>query len=159
METVTIEDMYVSFRKNVFSVCQRLLGDPAEAEDAAQEVFVRTMVRGRALPTPIDARRYLYRVAENHCFNLLRRKRRAQRAPSLESGLVPSGEQRLADRQILHVLERVCGPRDLVIARLCWLEGLSNEEAAALCGCTRRTIYNRLRRIARAAELLDTEVD
>lgn len=48
------------------------LGDAAAAEDAAQDVFVKAL-SSSAMPDAL--RPWLYRIARNHCLNLLRSRR------------------------------------------------------------------------------------
>jgi RNA polymerase sigma-70 factor (ECF subfamily) len=65
-------------------VCERLLGDPVAAEDAAAEAFVRALVRWpklRAHPNP-DA--WVLRVASNIALDQLRKQRR-ERPPGRPS--------------------------------------------------------------------------
>lgn len=48
------------------------LGDAAAAEDAAQDVLVKAL---SAKATPDALRPWLYRIARNHCLNLVRNRR------------------------------------------------------------------------------------
>ena len=57
---------------------QENLGDAAAAEDAAQDVLVKAL---SARSVPESVRPWLYRIARNHCLNLLRSRRvRAEQA-------------------------------------------------------------------------------
>jgi RNA polymerase sigma-70 factor, ECF subfamily len=61
-------------KRAVFGLCVRLLRDPEESRDAAQETFVRAY----AAVTTYDAAQpfapWLLRIARNHCLDLLRRR-------------------------------------------------------------------------------------
>ena len=59
----------------VLAVCQRMLGNRAEAEDATQEVFVKAYHQAGRLEPRGQVYTWLYRVAMNHCLNQLRRRR------------------------------------------------------------------------------------
>ena len=59
----------------VLAVCQRMLGNRAEAEDATQEVFVKAYHQAGRLKPRGQVYTWLYRVAMNHCLNQLRRRR------------------------------------------------------------------------------------
>jgi RNA polymerase sigma-70 factor (ECF subfamily) len=67
-------DLVRRYQASVFSVCYRLLGDSAEAEDLAQEAFLRAF---RRLGTYDDGRPFgpwMRRVAANLCLNALQRR-------------------------------------------------------------------------------------
>lgn len=65
----------------VVGLAHRMLGDGAEAEDVAQETFLRFWREARRWRdgTPIGP--WLYRVAHNLCLDRLRRRRRRAEAP------------------------------------------------------------------------------
>ena len=81
----------------VLALCGRMLGNAADAEDAAQEVFLKVW-QGAASWRP-DARfsTWLYRVALNLCHDKLRRRRpqvELDELPELPDH-APAAEQRL----------------------------------------------------------------
>lgn len=63
-------------RTDAFRFCYRYLGSVQEAEDAAHDVLIRLW--GAEWPTG-SLRAYLFRLARNHCLNLLKRRRRSGR--------------------------------------------------------------------------------
>src|SRR5512140_1739725 len=70
------------YQSTVYSVARRMLGDEAEAEDAAQETFVRAF---RQLRTYDPHRRFepwLLSITSHYCVDRLRRRRFA--GPSLD---------------------------------------------------------------------------
>jgi RNA polymerase sigma-70 factor, ECF subfamily len=75
--------VYTQFAPAVYRFCRRTMPSPEDAEDATSEVFLK--VRGKL--DQYDASRpfqaWLYRVAANHCWDLLRRRRVRQ---DLETG-------------------------------------------------------------------------
>lgn len=88
--TVDFDSLYRSHYRRVFGLCLRLLGRHAQAEDAAQEVFVRAY---RALDRydpdqPFSA--WVLGIASNHCIDLLRRRRR-------EPGLFDDPDSEIAE--------------------------------------------------------------
>jgi RNA polymerase sigma-70 factor, ECF subfamily len=71
--------LYREFHPGVLRLCQYMLGSREEAEDAANEVFVRLP---RAIETYDNNQpfsRWLTRVASNYCVDLLRMRRSEQR--------------------------------------------------------------------------------
>lgn len=61
------EALYRRHRARVARLCQLLLLDPAEAQDVAQEVFVRLLRAREAGTLPADWGPWLSRVAVNAC--------------------------------------------------------------------------------------------
>ena len=60
----------------ITSLAQRMLGDPAEAEDVAQEVFVRAWKQATDWrPGPAKFDTWMHRVALNLCYDRLRKRR------------------------------------------------------------------------------------
>lgn len=76
-------EIYTQFAPGVFRFCRRAMPSREDAEDATSEVFLK--VRGKLdqydSSRPFNA--WLYRVAANHCWDLLRRRRVRQ---DLETG-------------------------------------------------------------------------
>lgn len=59
----------------VFGLARRLLGNPQEARDAAQETFVRAIAHLGEFNPGLSFRSWLFAIAANHVRDLLRRRR------------------------------------------------------------------------------------
>jgi RNA polymerase sigma-70 factor (ECF subfamily) len=131
---------------------------PAAARDATQEAFVRVLAHGVSLPREEEALRYLYRVATNVCLNLLREQNVHTRAvPTLAARTLHTGsaEAGLADREFVSAVLERCGEGGAQVAVMHYLDGMTQVEIAEVLGITRRTVFNRLHKLARVAgELL-----
>jgi RNA polymerase sigma-70 factor (ECF subfamily) len=146
----------------VIALCRRVLSNPSQAEDAAQEVFIKVYgalprFRGDSAFTT-----WLYRLATNHCLDI-RRQNKRQRAESLDAVINEEG-QTLASLltestdSILKIeqtdlIERLLSAmpsesRDLLVLREA--EGLSYQELADVFEISLEAVKSRLRR-ARAA--------
>jgi RNA polymerase sigma-70 factor (ECF subfamily) len=125
-----------------------LLGNPADAEDALQEVFIRALrardgFRGESSPMT-----WLYRISTNHCLNILRagRRRRAgmqKRAAdvSFETHTPPESVEDLAViREILPSFDR--DVQELAV--LYFVDGMSQQEVANETGLSVPTVRKRL---------------
>jgi RNA polymerase sigma-70 factor, ECF subfamily len=149
-----LADLYAKYAPAIYAHCRRFLQSPAAARDATQEAFVRVIARGVVLPREEEALRYLYRVSTNVCLNLLREHNvhtRAAPALAANTAHVPSAESGLADREfVTEVLER-CGEGGAQVAILHYLDGMSQVDIADTLGITRRTVFNRLRKLSRVA--------
>jgi RNA polymerase sigma factor (sigma-70 family) len=133
----------------VWGACRRLLADYHEAEDAFQAVFV---VLARKAPSlgggPLGP--WLYKVARDAALQAKRcsaRRGASQVRPRCEPAAhdAPELERRERDAALDEELGRLPERlrRPLV---LCYLEGLTNEEAARRLGCPKGTVLSRLSR-------------
>jgi len=79
--------IYTQFAPGIFRFCRRAMPSREDAEDATSEVFlkVRSKLDQYDLSRPFNA--WLYRVAANQCWDLLRRRRVRQ---DLETGDIES---------------------------------------------------------------------
>ncbi|HEX2675716.1 MAG TPA: sigma-70 family RNA polymerase sigma factor, partial [Polyangiales bacterium] len=62
--------LYRSYRDRMVGYCMRLLGDLAQAEEAAQDVFLKLYGARASYQPQSRFSTYLYRIATHHCWNL-----------------------------------------------------------------------------------------
>jgi RNA polymerase sigma factor (sigma-70 family) len=141
MNDQMLSELYSSYGHLVFQRCLRLLGDPADAEDAMHDVFVRAhRARGPSRSTLI----WLYRVATNCCFDRLRSRRRLQRhdatSPRDEAVVEANADRQAVVAMVLRQVDHVTCEMGL----LHHLDGLTQEEIAHECGYSRRTVGKKL---------------
>ncbi|MFH1231382.1 MAG: RNA polymerase sigma factor [Planctomycetota bacterium] len=67
--------LVIRHQASVLNVIYRFIGDRAEAEDLAQEVFIRIWQSRKQYEPLAKFTTYLYRIATNVCLNYVRRKR------------------------------------------------------------------------------------
>jgi RNA polymerase sigma factor (sigma-70 family) len=131
----------------VWSVCQRVLRNTPDAEDAFQATFLVLARKAKSIRKPELLANWLYGVAN----------RTARKAKGL------AASRRVAEGKVVAVLETVTtSDPDLAVVLedevsrlpdkfrapfvLCYLQGLTNEEAARRLGCPTGTILSRLSR-------------
>ncbi|UPT72796.1 MAG: sigma-70 family RNA polymerase sigma factor [Elusimicrobiota bacterium] len=148
----------------VRALCEATLGGPAEADDAAQETFLKAH---RSLGR-FDGRSafatWLHRIAVNHCLDVLRAASR-RRSESLDAlleadgaalGLALSEESPAKALEARDTAERLLArlnPEQRLALTLRETEGLSYEEIADAMSCSLDSVKARLRRAR--AELLE----
>lgn len=150
----------------VLNLARRMLCDPVEAEDVAQETFLRAW-KAAATWRPGKARfdTWLHRVALNLCYDRLRLRRRAggeppdraDEGPGPERGLHAADVGRRVEAALAALPER---QREAVV--LVHYQELSAADASALMGVSieaLESLLSRGRRALRAAlaDLRDTE--
>jgi RNA polymerase sigma-70 factor (ECF subfamily) len=146
--------LYQKYAPAIYAHCRRMLQSQAAARDATQEAFVRVLTRGPQFPNDDDGLRYLYRVSTNVCLNQIRElKVHTRAAASLRVRPSSSGsmEGRHVDRDFVAAVLDRCGEAGARVAVMHYVDGMSQVEIAEVLGITRRTVFNRLRRVARIA--------
>jgi RNA polymerase sigma-70 factor, ECF subfamily len=149
-------------------LCERLLGSPEEARDAAQEVFLKVFRKAGAAEPRGQVSTWLYRIAVNHCLNQLRRRRLVRflglgggeegvlvDPPDEAPGPAAALEARRRWQEVRSAIARLPANQRSVLV-LVRLEGLSYRETAEVLGITEGAVESRLvramRRLAAAQE-------
>ena len=145
----------------IYSVCYRLAGEPAAAEDLAQEAFLRLYRTLDKFRPDAELRPWLYRLTANVCLDALRRREAATTPLDVlaEAGAEPSVER--PDEQpevaLLRREERLDVQRALLqlpadyraALVLRYLEDLSYREIADALGVPVSTVETRIFRAKR----------
>ena len=124
----------------------RILGNWADAEDVAQEVFLRLHRNGLAFVNDAAAGGWLYRVTVNLCVDRTRSLRPSQELPELVSG------ERSAEGAVLlqEMKQRLMGALATLPAKeraavvLREIEGLSTAEVAEALGSSEVTVRSQI---------------
>jgi RNA polymerase sigma-70 factor (ECF subfamily) len=148
-------EAYRTFGPAVYRRCLRLLRDREAAKDATQEVFVKLVRDLSRLQEPEVALPWLYRVATNHCLNLIRNAGRRGEEPMGELELSSAAPASFTDRHLAaSVLSRFDeGTQAVAVGVL--VDGMGHEELAGVLGISRKTVERRLARfLERARELI-----
>ena len=147
----------------VLGLCLSMLGGRAQADDAAQEVFLKAYQSLDKFKGSSALSTWLYRIASNHCLDLLRKEAR-QKAESLEAilegegGAVerllsePDQQRRAEDADLIERVLRALPPDYRLILTLREIEGLSYEEIMEAMDCTLDSVKARLRRARESLE-------
>lgn len=64
-----------AYQRPVFNLTYRMLGNPEEAEDAAQETFLRAYSRLHQYKPSHKFSTWIFSIANNHCIDRLRKRR------------------------------------------------------------------------------------
>lgn len=139
----------------LLALAGRMLGEPAEAEDVAQEAFVRAWRQaGRWRPGQARFDTWLHRVTLNLCYDRLRRRRETPMdappetiddGPAPDRGLQAQDVGRRVEAAMRNLPDR---QREAIV--LCHYQELGNIEAAELMGVTVEALEGLLGRGRRA---------
>ncbi len=133
-------------KRAVFGLCVRLLRDPEESRDAAQEAFARAYAALDAYDPAQPFAPWVLRIARNHCLDVLRRRvPEAQRleldaepdegAPrELADPAAPRGDDVIERRELAGALERAVAalpPNYREVVHLFHVEHMAYKDIAA----------------------------
>jgi len=133
----------------VLGVCQRILGEGADAEDAFQATFLVLIRRADSIRRKESVASWLYGVASRTALKArteLARRRRQE--GQVMPGHAADGTEEVAWRELRPVLDEELGrlaEKYRVPVLLCYLQGRTYEEAARQLGWAVGTLSTRLR--------------
>ena len=158
------------YQTPVYNLTYRMLGNPMEAEDAAQEAFLRAYTHLRRYNTERSFKTWLLSIASHYCIDRLRRRRinwmpLEDEIAEAES-LAPNSPNPVAvtirhehEREIQQKLECLV-PLDRAAITLRYWYDYSYEEIAETLDLTVSAVKSRLHRSRKAmAEMLSTDGD
>lgn len=142
-----------AYQRPVFNLTYRMLGNNEEAEDAAQETFLRAYSRLGQYDPEMKFSTWLFSIANHHCIDRLRKRRATHISiddnPVLENleEDSPQPEHRAMDEERSTEMQALLGQLDpdyrtpLVLR---YWEDMSYEEIAAAMGTTVAAVKSRL---------------
>ena len=153
-ETAAFEELVITYQHRVFGVALRMLGNAAEAQEVAQEAFLRAH-RGLAeFRGDAKLSTWLYAIAARLCLSRLgEAHRRLVRADETALARVPDPEADPArhleederEAALRRAITELSDDRRMVVV-LRDLEGLPYEEIAEILGLELGTVRSRLHR-------------
>jgi RNA polymerase sigma-70 factor (ECF subfamily) len=145
----SLEFLFQEYHDLVFRAAYRVTGNPADAEDVLQTVFLR-LARSKQLPDPGGtAASYLHRAAVNAAIDVIRSPRVSRSVsleetePFLQQDPSSGPDHRLLSAEIHTCLRRAVAylnPRDAEIFLLSTFEGYGNKEIAEMLGIPQTSV-------------------
>ncbi len=159
------------YKRSVYAVCYRMLGNAQDAEDAAQEAFVKAINNLDSFDVERPFRPWLLRVTSNLCIDRLRRRKPTVSLDGMgedgawewKAGSAVNPERQLITQQrqtLVRDLLETLSPTDRSLVTLFYWEDLSYAEIADATGLTISAIKSRLYRARRglAEQLIEEKV-
>jgi RNA polymerase sigma factor (sigma-70 family) len=150
----TWEEIVRAHSTRVYRLAYRLTGNPHDAEDLTQEVFVRVF-RSLSSYTPGTFEGWLHRITTNLFLDSARRKQRirfeglADEMAHRLAGSEPTPAQAFDDTHLdddVQAALKALPPEYRAAVVLCDIEGFSYEEIAATLGVKLGTVRSRIHR-------------
>jgi RNA polymerase sigma-70 factor (ECF subfamily) len=148
--TEPLNDAYRRYFPLLRGKCRRMLRTAAEAEDVAQEAFVRLQESGLldrgAFGDPKQVCAWLYKTSTRLAIDRLRRPTLAAIEEAPDCRVTVDEDACLDARRSLFRIAKTADGDALEAAVLCRLDGLGQDEAARVLGCSERTVRRLLAR-------------
>jgi RNA polymerase sigma-70 factor (ECF subfamily) len=140
--------LYRSAYPRVYRTLTAILGDPAEAEDCAQDAFVKAFQAWKRWRPDAPAEAWVHRIAVNRAISYRRRARLRTVGELLRRIGRPAGSPdpaQVATRPDLLTALQSIPPKLAAAIVLRHYHGYNNREIAAAIGVSERTVNKRLR--------------
>ena len=157
-------DLIRQYHKKVMGYCLSMLSNHTDAEEAAQDIFVKAFRSLDRFKGNSSFSTWLYRITANHCLDILR-KRNRRKTVSLEALLDQEGDHiqrlfstgptaafRMEDRQLVEQILSTLSGDYRTILTLREVDGLEYQEIAGILGCSLDAVKGRLARARRALQ-------
>jgi RNA polymerase sigma-70 factor (ECF subfamily) len=163
-DQAAFQELVERYQGAVYNLAYRMLGAPEEAEDAAQEIFVRIYRQLARYDRSRKFSTWVLAIATNYCIDQLRR-RRLQLVPleniipwarAREAGPEREALDREASDELQTLLRRLPEKYRAVLILRYW-EELSCAEIGEVLGVPEGTVKTQLHRARKALERLMTE--
>src|SRR5215470_10726646 len=139
-------ELYREYAPAIFRFCRRAMPTREDAEDATMEIFMKLKGKLNQYDTTRSFTAWLYKVAANHCWDILRRRkiRQDKETEDVESVPLEHPEPNQLDRmieqstsdQVRHALARL-GPRARMALVMRYYSDMSYDEIADALGVRR----------------------
>lgn len=151
-------DLVRSYHKKVLGYCLSMLNNRTDAEEAAQDIFVKAYQALARFKGDSSFSTWLYRITANHCLDILRKRNRrktvswdalvekeGERMHALVSANDP-GASRLEDRQMADRILSTLTEDHRTVLTLREQDGLEYQEIAEILNCSLDAVKGRLAR-------------
>ncbi len=136
----------------VYNLCYRRLGNVDEAEDAAQEIFLRVYARLDSYDDRRQFSTWLFSIASNYCIDRLRKRQPAFVSWDLVKDSCPDGGRTQPEKVLLkaeateevQALLKTLNPDDRRVVMLRYWTTLSYQDIAETLGTTVSAIKSKL---------------
>ncbi len=149
------EDLVNEHQREIISFHYRFVGNLADAEDLAQETFIKAYKKINTLKDHKKAKSWLYSIARNTVIDFFRKNKNKEIALSdallenIATTTATAYQEKAISNEISKELDR-CIDRlvkeDRAIVRLLYYEGFSYKEIADLLNINENTLKSRLHR-------------
>jgi RNA polymerase sigma-70 factor (ECF subfamily) len=146
--TLELEEMFRAYHKMLYRTAYSLLGNPTDAEDVPQTIFLRLLRTGMNPDLQRNPKGYLYRAAVNQSLNIVRSRKRESSSNDVYGIEIPdrvlAPDAAEDDHRRLAEAMSELAPEMAQILLLRYAHNASGFEIARLMGISRGSVHVRL---------------
>ncbi len=154
-ELKKFEEVVNDYQKTIINFHYRFIGDKFEAENLAQETFIKVYLKFQTLKDPKKMKSWIFSIARNVVIDFFRRNKNREIAFGneivanyIEATSADFGQQ-VDNDEISHELDKCIdqlSPQDKMMIKLLYYEGFSYNEISKLLKINQNTLKSRLHR-------------
>ncbi len=141
----------------LMSLARYMLGSDAEAEEIAQESFLKLWKQAKNWqPERALIATWLRRVASNLCIDRLRQRRTTSLGPQDDQPIAPTQQRNLEEKHLTHRVNQALDQlpeRQKLALTLCHYQGLSQQEASVVMEISEHALESLLARARRGLKI------
>ncbi len=138
-----LETLYVQCAPVVYRRARKLLGRDDDAWDAVQEAFESMIKHSDDFRREANPMTWAYRITTNICLNVIRGRGFREPVAELDDAAHATEASELGGLEARNLLQRWVAhlnERELTVATLLFIDGLTQDEVAQTLGLSRKTI-------------------
>ncbi|WHH59938.1 sigma-70 family RNA polymerase sigma factor [Petroclostridium sp. X23] len=165
-DMAAFEQLIENYQKKVFNIAYRILGNPDDASDMAQEVFLKVYKSISNFKEESSLSTWIYRIATNVCLDEVRKRKKAavvsiNSTIQLEDGEInvqmedegPGPDQLVEEKELREEVRKAIeslNDEHKVAIILRDINGFSYEEISNILQCSLGTVKSRINRARNA---------
>ena len=145
-DSEAFEALVREYQRMIHSLCYRMTGSLADADDLAQETFISAYQHLAEFRDEARFSTWLYRIAVNQCLNWQKRQQRQEllNRQWAEEGLASGPEEDPGRAQRVQEALMKLNPKQRAAMVLTTYDGMTHAQAAQVLGCSETTVSWRL---------------
>lgn len=149
MNPEIVHEWYEEYRVGIYRFALSILRSPQQAEDVLQDTFVRLLHGKFSSPMPGKEKAWLFRVARNLCFDILRKRVQELELPPAIAA--PEGQ----NWEFVELISPLSQSEQEIVS-LKFIGGFTHKEIAKITGTT---VHAAKKRYERAIQKLREEME
>ncbi len=151
MDPLRVKELYEKYGFIIYGRCIRILRSEDDAKDAMHEVFLKLLDNINKFPDNTHIIPWIYTVARNHCFNILRGRKKFASISDLDRlSLKQETEKAYGEKMLIEQVLNVHNKRVQEAVYFTYMEKLNQKDIQKITGQSPATIRRNLNRFKKS---------